>query len=91
MDWLILSLILFLIILGYTTVNTLRKLEKCEDIILSQDEYISKIQESIIFSQKKIKEIDEKETFKSDDEIGWFFDNIKQIQELISSYKIDKK
>lgn len=90
MNWLTITLIIILIISSYISINTLIKLEKYEDIILSQDEYISKIQEAIIFSEKKIKEIDEKETFKSDDEIGWFFSNIKYIQELISSYKINK-
>ena len=90
MNWLTITLIIILIISSYISINTLIKLEKYEDIILSQDEYISKIQEAIIFSEKNIKEIDEKETFKSDDEIGWFFSNIKYIQELISSYKINK-
>lgn len=90
MNWIAIILIIPLLISAYTTINSLKKLEKYEDIILSQDNYISKIQEAIIFSEKKIKEIDEKEIFKSDDEIGWFFNNIKQIQEFISNYKINQ-
>lgn len=90
MNWLTVILIVLLLILLYIIINSLRRIEKYEDIILSQDNYISKIQEAIIFSEKKIKEIDEKEIFKSDDEIGWFFNNIKQIQEFISNYKINQ-
>ena len=41
-------------------------------------------------SDKKVKEIDSKQIFQSDDEIGWFFTGIKEIQELINEYNIKK-
>jgi len=75
------------VILGYTTINLLIKNEKAEDIIISQQNYISSISEIIKNSEKRIKEIDEKEIFKSDDEIGWFFNELKKIQNIISQYK----
>lgn len=75
------------VILGYTTINLLVKNEKAEDIIVSQQKYISLISEIIKNSEKRIKEIDEKEIFKSDDEIGWFFNEIKKIQNILSQYK----
>lgn len=75
------------VILGYTTINLLIKNEKAEDIIVSQQNYILSISEIIKNSEKRIKEIDEKEIFKSDDEIGWFFNEIKKIQNIISQYK----
>ena len=75
------------VILGYTTINLLFKNEKTEDIIISQQKYISSISEIIKNSEKKLKEIDEKEVFKSDDEIGWFFNEIKKIQNILSQYK----
>ena len=75
------------VILGYTTINLLVKNEKAEDIIVSQQKYISLISEIIKNSEKKIKEIDEKEIFKSDDEIGWFFNELKKIQDILSQYK----
>ena len=75
------------VILGYTTINLLIKNEKAEDIIVSQQKYISSISEIIKNSEKRIKEIDEKEIFKSDDEIGWFFNELKKIQNIISQYK----
>jgi len=75
------------VILGYTTINLLVKNEKAEDIIVSQQNYISSISEIIKNSEKRIKEIDEKEIFKSDDEIGWFFNELKKIQNILSQYK----
>jgi len=75
------------VVLGYTTINLLVKNEKAEDIIVSQQKYISLISEIIKDSEKRIKEIDEKEIFKSDDEIGWFFNELKKIQNILSQYK----
>tara|TARA_B100000212_G_scaffold66203_1_gene45984 strand:+ start:1009 stop:1290 length:282 start_codon:yes stop_codon:yes gene_type:complete len=80
---------LAVVILLYTTFNLLRKNEKAEDIIVSQREFIEKFQESIEFTQKRLDKIDEKGTFKSDDEIGWFFNEIKKLQNAISQFKID--
>lgn len=75
------------VILGYTTINLLLKNEKSEDIIESQQKYISLISEVIKNSEKRLQEIDEKEIFKSDDEIGWFFNEVKKIQNILSQYK----
>ena len=75
------------VILGYTTINLLFKNEQAEDIIVSQQKYISSISEIIKNSEKKLQEIDEREIFKSDDEIGWFFNEIKKIQNILSQYK----
>ena len=80
---------LAVVILLYTTFNLLRKNEKAEDIIVSQREFIEKFQESIEFTQKKLDQIDQKGTFKSDDEIGWFFNEVKKLQNAISQFKID--
>lgn len=80
---------LAVVILLFTTFNLLRKNEKAEDIIVSQREFIEKFQESIEFTQKKLDGIDQKGTFKSDDEIGWFFNEIKKLQNAISQFKID--
>lgn len=75
-------------ILGYTTFNLLTKNEKAEDIIVSQQEFIDKVEEHIIFSEKRLKQIDEKGTFRSDDEIGWFFKEVQKIQNKLSQFKI---
>ena len=80
---------ILVVILGFTTINLLRKNEKAEDIINSYQEYISNITEQIKFSEKRLNEIDERGIFKSDYEIGWFFNEIKKIQEYLSRFKID--
>ena len=81
---------LLVVTLGYTTFNLLRKNEKAEDIIISQSDFINKISEQIETSQKRLEEIDEKGTFQGDDEIGWFFNEVKIIQNELSRFKIDQ-
>jgi hypothetical protein len=76
------------VILGYTTFNLLRKNEKAEDIIYSYREYMNRMNDVIYETDKKLKEIDEQGIFKNDDEIGWFFEKIKAIQEIINQYKL---
>ena len=74
----------------YVIWNLLRKNEKLEDMNIAQDEYIQQISTIMSESNKKIKEIDSKQIFQSDDEIGWFFQGIKEIQEYINDYNITK-
>jgi hypothetical protein len=81
---------LLVVIFGYTTFNLLRKNEKAEDIIFSQNIFINKLSEQIDNSQKRLEEIDEKGVFQGDDEIGWFFNEIKMIQNDLSRFKIDE-
>lgn len=78
------------VILGYTTFNLLRKNEKAEDIIISQNTFIQNISTQIDNSQKRLEEIDEKGVFKSDDEIGWFFNEVKILQNDLSRFKINQ-
>jgi hypothetical protein len=88
MTTLIISILgLLVVILGFTTFNLLRKSEKLEDIILQYDRYISELTVQIEASEKRLDEIDAKGIFKSDDEIGWFFEQIKVIQNGISQFK----
>jgi hypothetical protein len=42
----------------------------------------------INFSDKKIKEIDARGAFESDDEIGFFFKQIKFLQDQLNGFKI---
>lgn len=79
---------ILVVVLGYTTFNLLRKNEKQEDILVSYMGYLSKIDIAIRESDKKIKEIDERGSFKSDDEIGWFFTEIKKIQMILNEFTI---
>ena len=76
------------VILGYTTFNLLRKNEKQEDILMGYMSYLNKVSDVIEMSDKKLKEVDAKESFKSDDEVGFFFESIKQIQSVLNQFNI---
>jgi hypothetical protein len=84
----IVILSLLVVILGYTTFNLLRKNEKQEDILLGYMSYLNKVSDIIEMSDKKLKEVDAKESFKSDDEVGFFFESIKQIQSILNQFNI---
>lgn len=79
-------LLVLVVILIFATYNLLRKVEKQEDIIKDQDEYIKVIVEAIEYSNIRLKEVDEKGAFQGDDEIGWFFQNLKELQEALNQY-----
>jgi len=76
------------VVLGFTTFNLLRKNEKQEDILAGYMTYLNKISDYIEVTDKRLKELDAKETFKSDDEIGFFFEQIKNIQTVLNSFNV---
>jgi len=76
------------ITLGYTTFNLLRKNEKQEDILSGYMAYLNKISDIIEMSDKKMQEVDAKGSFKSDDEVGFFFIQIQNIQTVLNSFNI---
>jgi hypothetical protein len=78
------------VILGYTTLNLMKKQEKSEDILAGYLEYLDKLSRVIEVSDKKIKELDYLGAFESDDEIGIIFKNIKQIQDILNEFQIRK-
>jgi len=81
-------LALMVVVLGYTTFNLLRKNEKQEDILTGYMVYLNKISKIIDESDKKLQEIDYRGSFKADDEIGFFFENVKSIQSILNSFNI---
>jgi len=88
MEIIICVLTLIIIILFYGSYNLLKKNEKCEDIIKSYEAYMINLSNSIDFADKKLKEIDAKGSFDSDDEVGFFFKNLKTLQEQLNDFKI---
>lgn len=90
----IITLFILVIILGYTTFNLLKKNEIYEDITIKYEQvindykiYIEEFSNIIKSSDKKLKEIDAKGSFSSDDEIGFFFNEIKYLQEKLNNFK----
>jgi hypothetical protein len=88
MTFIVIILVLAVVVLGFTTFNLLKKNEKQEDILASYLTYLNKISDIIDMSDKKIHEIDVKGSFESDDEIGFFFTNIKMIQDVLNQFRI---
>jgi|TARA_Y100000389_G_C17283349_1_gene424131 hypothetical protein len=80
---------LLVVILGYTTFNLLRKNERAEDIIVQYNEYLTEFNKQIKFTSDRLKKIDDKGTFESDDEIGWFFKQIQNLQKGIDNFRIN--
>jgi Tfp pilus assembly protein PilV len=88
MEILITLLIIAVITLGFTTYNLLRKNEKQEDVLAAYLLYMDNLSKIIEHSSDRLKKIDSKGTFESDDEIGWFFEQIKVIQERLNNFKL---
>lgn len=81
MEYIIGSLILIIAVLGYINWNLLRKLERFEDYVESLSSTIS-----LIITQ--LKEVDNSGMFESDDEIGWFFKEIKNLGDRLEQYRL---
>jgi len=84
----IITLIILVAVLGYATFNLLRKVENAEDIVVNYLIYLDKISKVIEMSDQRLKKVDAKGTFKSDDEVGFFFQEIKQIQDILNDFNI---
>jgi len=89
MNILVIILSVLVIVLGFTTWNLLRKVENQEDAIVKYQKLFIEINKLIKISNSKINDLDNREVFKSDDEIGWFFNYLKEIQnEIKKTFKI---
>ena len=84
----IVLLSILVVTLGFTTYNLLKKNEKQEDILAGYMTYLNKIYDTIELAEKKMMEVDAKGSFKSDDEVGFFFEQIKTIQTALNSFVI---
>lgn len=86
----VLGILLLLVIVSiYIIRNLLLKNERYEDTLAAYQNFIAQFQRQVQESDKKLKEIDSKGLFDSDDEIGWFFTQLKEIQKNISEFKIE--
>lgn len=64
----------------------IRKNNKLEKIVTTQQEYINAVSIVINNSDELVKELDSKGVFQADDEVGEFFRNIKQIQDILNKF-----
>ncbi len=87
--WIIISLLTILVgALGYTTYNLLRKNETAEDLIIGYLNYIEKFSQIIQLTDERLQKIDQKGTFKSDDEIGFFFNQVMELQKILNEFNV---
>lgn len=77
---------IFLVLSIGVIINLLLKIEKLEDVISESDSFYSELRTIISLSTDKLQEIDERGAFKSDDEIGWFFTSLLELQNDIEKY-----
>ena len=70
-------------LLGYLLIVKNRKLEK---IVLSQQQYLDAIGIVIEDSNKTIQELDSRGAFAADDEVGTFFNGLKEIQTILNQF-----
>ena len=76
--WIFLTILFFLISIctSVLTYYSLRRITQYEELILE-------IQQVIKFSTDKMKLVDSKGHYESDDETGFFFEQLKQIQLML--------
>ena len=81
-------LVAIIIFLSYIIRNLLLKNEQYEDITVDQTKYLQGISEVIRDSQKHLRSLDEKGVFQADDEVGYFFEQMKLVQKELDRYML---
>jgi hypothetical protein len=81
-------LVILLGVLGYTTLNLLRKNETAEDLIIGYLGYLERLSQVIELTDEKLKKLDNRGSFKSDDEIGFFFNQVMELQKILNEFNI---
>ena len=77
-----------ILILSYIIRNLLLKVENYEDVTLDQTQYLQNISNLIGDSKKHLNKLDERGVFQSDDEVGYFFEQMKTIQNELDRYML---
>ena len=77
--WWVLTILFFLISVGSSTLVyfALRRINQYESFIID-------LQNIIEFATVKMKQVDAKGHYESDDETGFFFKQLKELQELLN-------
>ena len=68
--------------------NLLKQIEKLEDIQTEYENFITKQSEAINTCDQRLKQIDDRGIFSGDDQIGWFWDDIKKIREALNEFTL---
>jgi hypothetical protein len=68
----------------------IRKNNALEKVIADQQQYIDAVSIIINDSSETIKQLDNRGAFESDDEVGTFFRNLKEIQTVLDQFNLRK-
>ena len=79
-------LVVVLIIFTYILRNLLLKVEKYEDRVENLQDTLQEVQETIVDSQMHLNQLDERGVFQSDDEVGYFFEQMKAVQDELDRF-----
>lgn len=83
----IISLVLWVAtILGFIIWNLYQKVTKLEQIASQQKFIIDSVTAIVEESNKQLEAVDLTQAFKSDDQIGFFFRNLQNIQDSLNHY-----
>jgi len=77
-----------IIILSYIIRNLMLKVEKYEDVTIDQTQYLQNISNLIGDSKKHLNKLDDRGVFQSDDEVGYFFEQMKLVQKELDRYML---
>ena len=75
-------------LLLYIIRNLIIKNEKYEDVVQDQVQYLQNISNAVYEGQKHLKNLDERGVFQSDDEVGYFFEQMKYVQDELNRYML---
>jgi len=81
-------LVVILLVFIYILRNLLKKVEKYEDVVQDQVQYLQNISNAVGEGQKHLQNLDEKGVFQSDDEVGYFFEQMKYVQDELNRYML---
>jgi hypothetical protein len=74
--------------MSYVIYNLYNKNVKLEDAVIKRDNILVAMSDIVKSSEKRLEQVDKLGAFKSDDEIGFFFETVKNIQEQLNDFKI---
>ena len=82
--WVIIIHVIELAVIG--AVLLIRRNSALEKAVVQQREYIDAISIIVNNSDQKLKELDTLGAFQADDEVGTFFQNLREIQTIINDF-----
>jgi hypothetical protein len=84
--WIWILIIHLIEIIGIGLFLLIRRNNALEKAVNEQQQYIDAISIIIADSNAKLKELDTLGAFQADDEVGTFFSNLREIQDLLNQF-----